>query len=130
MLDNVEQVLAAAPLVAELLAARPGLRVLVTSRPRCACAASRSTRCRRCARPIRRPPALAALAAVPAVALLVQRARAAAPDFALDQANAAAVAALCARLDGLPLAIELAAARLTVLSPPLLLARWSGGWRC
>ncbi len=122
VLDNFEHVAAAARLVADLLAACPRLRVLVTSRARLRVGGEHVYPVPPL--PVPDPahlPPLAALAATPAVALLLQRATAAAPDFALDAANAAAVAALCAHLDGLPLALELAAARLTVLSPALLL---------
>jgi non-specific serine/threonine protein kinase len=70
-----------------------------------------------------RPVAPADLDGCEAVELFVQRARAVKPDFALTEANAADVAAICHRLDGLPLAIELAAARSKILSPPALLAR-------
>ena len=124
VLDNFEHVAAAAPLVADLLAAAPRLRILATSRARLRVGGEHvyPVPPLPIPDPARLPP-LADLAAVPAVALLVQRATAAAPDFALDAANAAAVAALCARLDGLPLALELAATRLTVLSPALLLRR-------
>jgi len=124
LLDNFEHVAQAAPLLAELLAACPTLTLLVTSRAPVHVRGEHTLPV-----PPLAVPDLAAilpldtLAALPAVALFVQRAEAVAPDFALTPANAAAVAAICRRLDGLPLAIELAAARVTLLSPEALLAR-------
>ena len=122
VLDNVEQVVEAAPLVADLLAACPGLRVLATSRVRLRVSPEQEY-------PV--PPlALSAgdeKAGDPsgseAVRFFVARAGAVRPDFALTPDNAVTVAAICARLDGLPLAIELAAARVKVLPPHALLAR-------
>ncbi|MCA1599893.1 MAG: hypothetical protein LC769_12950, partial [Chloroflexi bacterium] len=124
LLDNFEHVVEAAPLVADLLSACPGLRVLATSRARLHVSGEHLY----LVPPLRTPdpdhlPPLADLAEAPAVALLVQRAQATAPDFALDAASAPAIAALCGRLDGLPLALELVAPRLAVLSPALLLRR-------
>jgi predicted ATPase len=124
VLDNCEQVVAAAPVVAELLAASPGLRVLATSREPLRLRGEREFAVAPLATPpLRRLPPLADLARIPAVELFVQRAAAAKRGFLLTEDNARAVAELCARLDGLPLAIELAAARTKLLSPAALLAR-------
>ncbi|MFN8537364.1 MAG: tetratricopeptide repeat protein [Thermomicrobiales bacterium] len=124
VLDNFEQVLPAAPLVAELLAACPLLVILVTSRAPLRLARERVYALPPLAFPDPdRAVAPAALADYGAPALFVARARSVRPEFTLTAANAAVVAAICARLDGLPLALELAAARLTVLSPADLLAR-------
>ncbi len=124
VLDNFEHVVEAAPLVADLLAACPGLTVLVTSRVPLRVSGEHEFP----VPPLPVPdlghlPPVAELAGYGAVALFAQRARAVRPDFAIREGNAAAVAEVCARLDGLPLAIELAAARSKVLSPQAILAR-------
>lgn len=121
VLDNCEHVLDAAPLLAALLEACPRLRILATSREPLRLRAEQLILLAPLALP--ESPDLAAVARAPAARLLADRARALNPGFALDEANAPAVAAICARLDGLPLAIELAAARLDQLSPAALLAR-------
>ena len=124
VLDNVEHLVEAMPLVSELLAAAPGLRILATSRAALRLQGEQLYP----VGPLATPDphctlSLDALARVPAVELLLQRARAAIPSFALSDATAASVTALCRQLDGLPLALELAAARLTVLSPQVLSQR-------
>jgi predicted ATPase len=124
LLDNFEHLVQAAPTVAELLAVASNLKILVTSRsalhvygehefpvPPLALPDSRSIS------------TVEILARCPAVALFAQRAIAAKPDFALNQENVVAVTEICVRLDGLPLAIELAAARVKVLSPFSMQAR-------
>jgi predicted ATPase/DNA-binding SARP family transcriptional activator len=123
-LDNLEQLLGVAPDLAALLAAAPALRLLVTSRERLQLQAEHEYP----VEPLPLPdpaalPSLEALAQVDAVALFLQRAQAVKPDFRLTEKNAFAVAAICRRLDGLPLALELAAARIKLLSPEALLAR-------
>ncbi|HET8626089.1 MAG TPA: tetratricopeptide repeat protein [Thermomicrobiales bacterium] len=124
LLDNCEHLLAAAPLVAELLAACPRLMVLATSRAPLRLAVERQFPVPPLPLPdAADPPPAEALARSPAVALFAERARAVAPDFALTAANAPTVAAICWRLDGLPLAIELAAAWVKVLPAHALLAR-------
>jgi predicted ATPase/transcriptional regulator with XRE-family HTH domain len=124
VLDNFEHLLSAAPVVAELLAACPELRVLATSRVGLHVSGEQEYEIAPLALPSATETAsVAKLAAVGSVALFVQRARALLPAFTLNTANAATVAAICARLDGLPLAIELAAARLRLLSAPALLDR-------
>jgi len=110
LLDNFEHVVAAAPSIAELLAVAPRLKVLVTSREVLHLSGEQEF-------PL--PP----LNLPDAIALFVARAQAATPDFQLSNANAATVAAICQRLDGLPLAIELAAARVK-LFPPQALQSW------
>ncbi len=134
LLDNFEQVVAAAPLVAELLAACPRLMVLVTSRAALRVRAEYDYALAPLAVPPSAPPS-APHSGVPgarawldyaAVDLFVQRARAVKPRFELAEADAPVVADICRRLDGLPLAIELAAARVKVLSPRALHARLTG----
>src|SRR5258707_1194036 len=124
LLDNFEHLLPAAPTVAELLVMGPNLKILVTSRAALHLYGEHEF----LVPPLGLPdplcvPPVEDLPRYPAVALFVQRAVAAKPDFELNRENAAAVAEICARLDGLPLAIELAAARVKVLSPASLLAR-------
>ncbi|HEU5097404.1 MAG TPA: tetratricopeptide repeat protein [Roseiflexaceae bacterium] len=155
VLDNFEQVVAAAPLLAELLAAAAGLQMLVTSRMllrisgehvfavpplalpplddhRPLTQDQRATNDSQVYPEDRTPSSFAlgpssipaeALAQYGAIALFLARVRASAPGFQLADANAREVAAICARLDGLPLAIELAAARMRLLSPRMMLAR-------
>ncbi|HMA37107.1 MAG TPA: tetratricopeptide repeat protein [Chloroflexia bacterium] len=124
VLDNLEQVVAAAPEIGSLLAAAPGLRILATSRVPLHLRGERIYPLPPLARPDpAHLPALAALSEVAAVALFVARAQAVQPAFQLTAENATPVAQVCARLDGLPLALELAAARLRLLSPAALLAR-------
>ena len=124
MLDNFEQVLDAAPVVAELLAAASRVAVIVTSRAPLRLRGEQEFPVPPLALPDpTRLPVLAALTQYEAVRLFVQRAVEAKPDFAVTNANAPAVAQICVRLDGLPLAIELAAARVKLLPPEALLAR-------
>ncbi len=128
LLDNFEQVEAAALAVAELLAACPKLKVLVTSRAVLHVRAEREFAVPPLSLPnLKRLPDLAALSQYEAVALFIERAQAVKPDFHVTNANAPAVAAICARLDGLPLAIELAAARVKYFPPQMLLTRLEQG---
>lgn len=124
LLDNFEQVIAAAPLLADLLAAAPPVKLLVTSREALHIRGEYAFPVPPLAVPdLHDPPDPARLARSPAVSLFVQRAQAARPDLRLTAESAPIIAAICARLDGLPLALELAAARIRYLSPPALLAR-------
>jgi predicted ATPase/transcriptional regulator with XRE-family HTH domain len=127
VLDNFEQVAAAGPDVAALLADCPELKALLTSRAVLHLYGEHELAVPPLARPDPgRPPPVEELAGYPAVRLFVERARAAWPGFALGADNAAAVAAVCSHLDGLPLVIELAAARAKLLSPAALLERLHG----
>ena len=124
LLDNFEHLIQAAPLVADLLAMAPNLKVLVTSRAALHVYGEREFPVPALGVPdAQAKTSLDALSQFPAVALFVQRAVAAKPDFELSQQNASAIIEICARLDGLPLAIELAAARVKVLSPSAMRTR-------
>jgi predicted ATPase len=126
VLDNFEQVVTAAPLVADLLTACPQLKVLATSRVPLHVRGEHE--CRVCPLAVPDPahlPDLQTVAQYPAVALFVARAQQVKADCVLTAATAPAIAEICARLDGLPLAIELAAAHVRVFPPQALLARLS-----
>ena len=118
LLDNFEHVLPSATFVADLLAACARLKVLVTSRSPLHLRGEHEYPLAPLALPLATDSvSTTLLSAVPAVDLFAQRVRAIRPDFVLDASNAGTVAAICQRLDGLPLAIELAAARSKMLSP-------------
>ena len=124
LLDNFEQVREAAPVVADLLAVAPRLRVLVTSRAPLRLRGEHEYAVPPFALPDpQHLPALATLTQYDAVRLFIARAQEVRADFAVTNANAPAVAEICVRLDGLPLAIELAAARVRLFPPQALLAR-------
>ena len=125
LFDNFEQVAGVAPAIAELLAAAPGVKALVTSRVSLQVRGEHEYP----VRPLETPPDLDGprlpeeTMAYEAVALFRQQARAARPQFEITAENSAAVIEICRRLDGLPLAIEMAAARVKMLPPPALLKR-------
>jgi predicted ATPase/class 3 adenylate cyclase len=123
VLDNFEQLVGAAPAVGELLAAAPRLKVMVTSREPLRIMGEQEFPVPTLAVPDGGRGRLADLQAIDSVVLFVQRARLARPEFALTSENAGAVAQICARLDGLPLALELAAARIRLFEPEELLSR-------
>jgi len=124
VLDNCEHLPDAAPALADLLGRCAPMKVLATSRAPLHIRGEREFPVSPLALPDpARLPLPAALAAVPAVALFRDRAVAVRPDFAVTPGNAAAVAEICIRLDGLPLAIELAAARIKLLTPQAILGR-------
>jgi predicted ATPase len=124
LLDNTEQLLSAAPLATQALDAAPRLTLLVTSREPLRVRDERVVPVLPLALPdAEQLPDLDRLSQVPAVALFVERVREVQPAFALTADNAQAIAEICRRLDGLPLALELAAARSNVLPPEALLAR-------
>jgi len=126
LLDNFEQVVSAALQVADLLAASPKLKVIVTSREVLHVRGEQEFPVPPMAVPDpAHLPDMVALAQYEALALFIQRAQAVKPDFQVTPANARDIAEICVQLDGLPLAIELAAARIKLLPPKALLARLS-----
>jgi predicted ATPase/DNA-binding SARP family transcriptional activator len=123
VVDNVEHVLECAPFVAELLARVPRARILATSREPLRIAAEREYRAPPLELPRRGARTLEEVERSEAVALFLARARSAQPGFVLARENVQAVVGICRALDGLPLALELAAARLKLLAPDALLER-------
>ncbi|WP_345710382.1 ATP-binding protein, partial [Kineococcus glutinatus] len=122
VLDNAEHLLDAAAEIGRLVSTCPDLAVLVTSRAPLRVRGEQEVVVEPLAVPAPSSP-LAELAAAPAVQLFVERAAAVAPGFGVHEGNAAAVAAICTRLAGIPLALELAAARIRMVDPGTLLAR-------
>ena len=124
LLDNFEHLIAAAPTVSDLFAIAPNLKVLVTSRAPLHVYGEHEFPVPPLALPDTRSlPSLEMLSQYSAVALFIKRAKAVKPDFEITEDNAAAVAEICARLDGLPLAIEIAAARVKLFSPSAMRKR-------
>ncbi len=124
VLDNVEHLLSAAPLVGTLLTVAPGLTVVATSRAPLRLRAEREHPVLPLGLPRRKPPpTLEQVGQYEAVRLFISRAEAVKPDFTVTNETAPAVAEICHRLDGLPLAIELAAARVKLLALPTMLTR-------
>jgi predicted ATPase/class 3 adenylate cyclase/Tfp pilus assembly protein PilF len=124
VLDNFEQVLGATPTVTGLLAGAPGLTVLATSRTSLGLYGEHVFPVPPLSMPdLKFQPPLERLTQYEAVRLFVERAQAVRPDFSITNESAPAVAEICVRLDGLPLAIELAAARITMLPPRAMLQR-------
>ncbi|MHB8597197.1 MAG: tetratricopeptide repeat protein [Ktedonobacteraceae bacterium] len=124
LLDNFEQIVSAAPVLTTLLETCPSVYMLVTSREVLRVRGEQEFIVPPLALPdLKLAPTTEALSEVAAVALFVQRTRSVKPNFQFTSANAQVIAEICTRLDGLPLALELAAARLKLLSLPALLAR-------
>ncbi|MDQ5857123.1 MAG: serine/threonine-protein kinase, partial [Acidobacteriota bacterium] len=124
VLDNFEQLAAAAPAVADLVASASGIKVVVTSRSPLHVYGEQEFPVPPLALPdLGALPSLERLTQYESVALFLQQAQAVKPDFALTKENAPQIAEICARLDGLPLALELAAARVKLLSPAAMQAR-------
>ncbi len=124
VLDNFEHLVSAAPVVSQLLSVGPKLKIAVTSQAPLHVYGEHEFPVPPLTLPdLKSIPSLDVLSRLPAVALFVERATAVKREFALTRENAPAVAAICARLDGLPLAIELAAARIKLLSPSDMLSR-------
>jgi len=128
VLDNFEQILSAAPTVSTLLAAAPGVKVVTSSRAPLRVSGEQELP----VPPLELPdperlPSLEVLAQSDAVRLFIERARAVKPDFMVTAENASAVAEIVFHLDGLPLAIELAAARVKLLTPQAMLPRLKQG---
>ena len=124
ILDNFEQVIDAAPVTSQLLEGSAGLRVLVSSRAVLRVSGEQEFPVPPLGLPDPKAlPGLAALSQFEAVRLFIERAVAVKPDFQATNQNAPAIAGICERVDGLPLAIELAAARVKLFSPQALLSR-------
>jgi predicted ATPase len=129
LIDNFEHIIEAAPLVSELLAAAPYLKVLATSRESLRLSGEQEYLVPPLSVPVTTTISRQSVIESEAGALFVRRAQMALPRFALSDDNAPAVARICSRLDGLPLALELAAARCKLLTPQALLARLEGTGR-
>lgn len=125
VLDNFEQLLDAAPSLVGILARCPGTTMLVTSQAPLGVSGEQLYPLHPLATPPAEHTAAVDILQSDAVALFVQRARSVNPDLAVDERTAGTIAEICRKLDGLPLAIELAAARTNILSPDALLARLS-----